>query len=106
MLKVVLFVISFLSFSAFAQQTVIYSDGSLNPGQVYKFVDGEVSCYLATKNQRFGTIMGATLSCTGDITKVSAATSFMAGEVVRLKDGHGFCYYFNSVRANAISCIK
>ncbi len=105
-MKFIFSLLIFVSTNALAQQTVIYSDGSLNPGQVYKFVDGEVSCYLATKNQRFGTIMGATLSCTGDITKVSAATSFMGGEVVRLKDGNGYCYYFNTVRANAISCLK
>lgn len=105
-MRLTLFVLALFGMSALAQQSVIYSDSSLNPGQVYKFVDGEVSCYLATKNQRFGAMISATLSCTGDASKVSSSTSFMGGEVTRLKDGDGYCYYFSSVRANAISCIK
>jgi hypothetical protein len=97
----------FLGASASAQQRPIYEDSlAINPGQVEKFVDGDVQCYLATKRNVINVTLTSSLSCIGDTSKVSTAVTFLGGQVVRIRDGGSYCYYYATVRSNALSCLN
>jgi hypothetical protein len=103
-LALLIFLSGFTAQIALAQQSDL---GGLNPGALSKISDGSITCYVVTKSNRVtGQNFTSSISCIGDTSHLTSATSFLDGKVTRIQDADKYCYIYSAMTTNSISCVK